>query len=387
MTAITRDDAGDLCIVVGAIPPRSRHGHRGYGRAGIRGDVCCRDDFIVSSPRAEIRRRIGRVVCRGITDGGGTTRGVEYERPRLRIPGPGIEHPAIEVDGSRFHAASRNAAIGRRHERLEVERAADDWRENGRPLQRSAGRTHVGAFLVVANVARALDTRRAIGAAVGLAIALSVANATAHRGRIGIAIALWRECARSDRAGDIAGRASSRARRIAANAIDAMPGRTLGIAITAVARIDHRAGFVAIADACAPAFVVRIVSGDDRTALSVVATAAFGYGASHAASRTGIAAADFVDAIPGDAFGCRGACYAIEVAAGAEAIAIPAQAFVIGIFLVRDGAARAVISLAFFRGRTSIAGVRARRIATYAVDAMARRALRIRRALCTDVRR
>lgn len=97
------------------------------------------------------------------------------------------------------------------------------------------------------------------------------------------------------------------------------------------------------------------------------------------AARTGasVAAANVVDAIPGQTIRTDVAGATIEIFAGSRAATRAARAFVVGILVGGNGTTLAVVSLALFRGRACLARAGAGRVATYAVGAIAGCALGI----------
>lgn len=178
------------------------------------------------------------------------------------------------------------------------------------------------------------------------------------------------------------GHAAGDAGGIATDAVGAVAGGALaaGYATRAIGLWGLRlvAGARAIAFA-GIAFSVGIFSGENGSTGAVVpsAFACFGAGVTHL--RTDVAATETVDAVVGQTLRFIDARHAIVLFAHAQAITCAAPAFVIGIFVVGNGPAEAVIALVFLGRGAGLAGTQAPTIATDAVGAIVGCALRGRR--------
>lgn len=174
-----------------------------------------------------------------------------------------------------------------------------------------------------------------VRAVVAVAHIAHVAHASTHRAR-GIGTAIGARCARWD---------------------DADAGSIAGTGI---------------------AFAVGVGVGLDEPADAVVTAAFLDHGAGITCSAAMVAAANAVDAIRGQTLRFRRARYAIVEPADAAAGASTAETFVIGVGIVLDGSTGAVRALTFLCCRAGNACASAGGVATVAVDAIHRSALRVR---------
>ena len=175
------------------------------------------------------------------------------------------------------------------------------------------------------------------------------------------------------------GLASTRARRIATNAVDAIAGRTLGprrargpvgqqhLRLIACARSITFAGV---------AFVVRIEARIDRRTNAIVTGPFFGVRTRVTRTGANVAATKPVDAIIRETLRGRRTSRSVVVTTSAiTAASTRYTTFFVGIGLRGDVSTRSVDAATFFQRRARHAIGRARRIAAKTVDTIARRAL------------
>jgi len=367
MSAIACREARDFRIVESS-SPRSCVNRRGINGIAIAVIPVTRDDDIgVSGASSEEGCFIVGVIDGRIADVGGTAGCVEAERPGLFAARIGREQPAIHIDRASFGAASGNAAVRKGREPINVNGAIRGGRKNGGPLQRRVWRSDVGASFVIANVAHALKAGGTSRSAIGLAHALSVANASANwRGiRVALTLGHWRTGAR--RTGDITRHARSGASGSATDAVDAEARRTFGARAASEAIVDHGAGIAAAAYASAAAFIVGIGSGSNQAALAIKSGTAFCRRTSHARPVASIATTHVVDTIPRQTLARNAAGCAIVEFASRSAATSSLGAFVVRVFVDGNRTTRAIGALTFLCGATCIAKTRTRRVATHAV--------------------
>ncbi len=130
------------------------------------------------------------------------------------------------------------------------------------------------------------------------------------------------------------------------------------------------------------AFVIRVGVYLDECTDAVLAAAFLGRRASITRRTALVVAANAIGTECGQTLRRRRARHAVVEAAHGSTIACSTETFVIRIRIVLDGPAGAVGALSLFRGRTGNAGTGAGGIATNAVDAIHRRALRVSIASC-----
>ncbi len=170
-----------------------------------------------------------------------------------------------------------------------------------------------------------------------------------------------------------------RTRRIAAISVDAIARCALTSRYARRSIGQRRLRLIASSGAitfAGIAFAFLVASGAYRFANAVVAVAFFPVGAGITELVANVAAAVAVDAIVGQTLRFVRARHAVVIFAGARAIACTGPAFVVVVLVVRNEAARAVRSAAFFGCGAGHARSEAPAVATHAVGAITRLALR-----------
>ena len=234
-------------------------------------------------------------------------------------------------------------------------------------IHRSALRRRI-ASRTVGEVRRVGASARAIAIAVGAFIVGVGVRDDVAAGPVG-SLAFFRRRA----SGAVAG-----TRVVTTNAVDAVARRALrceragravgllGLRLIASARAAAFAGI---------AFIVGISAAGDVFAYAVITVTLFRIRAGFARAVADISAAEPVDAIIREALaGSRARC-AVVITTNACTVTLAIAAFFVGVRLRRDVPADAIGAAALFGCRASHAIARARRIATNAVDAIARRTL------------